>query len=542
MTTFDELGLVPALLGALKKLGFETPMPVQEQVIPVMLENTHDIIALAQTGTGKTAAFGLPLIQNSNLSKKIPQALIMCPTRELCMQVTSDLKSFAVMIPGFSVVAVYGGASIDHQISALKEGAQIIVATPGRMNDIIRRKKVNLNEIRALVLDEADEMLNMGFQEEINAILEWLPRNRRSFMFSATMPSGVAAIAAGYMNNTVEISIGAKNAGADNVKHYSYLVRSHDRYSALKRIVDYYPDIYGIVFCRTREETRDVAEKLMKDGYNADALHGDLSQAQRDNVMKRFRQGLLQILVATDVAARGLDVDNLSHVINYNLPDDHDVYTHRSGRTGRAGKSGISISLVQTKDRGRITLIEKNLRKKIETRQIPAGREICEKQLFHLINTMENVTINETEIDDFLPVIYKKLEWMSKEDIIKRFVSTEFNRFLEYYRFAPDLNIQDTRQAAKKSQGKKPGVQKENDSEWITFRINIGLRDQFTPVKLIRLVSEYTRKSKIRMGKLSIRRSDSLFEVEKHHAELVMRSFKKCVLDGRSITVSENIF
>ncbi|MCX6258064.1 MAG: DEAD/DEAH box helicase [Bacteroidia bacterium] len=538
MITFEEMGLQPGLLRSLKELGFEEPMPVQEQVIPAILGSTRDIIALAQTGTGKTAAFGLPLIQNTDINEKIPQTLILCPTRELCMQVAGDLRNYARYTPGFSVVSVYGGTSIDQQINDLKTGAHIIVATPGRMNDIIRRKKVNLNAIRSLVLDEADEMLNMGFQEELNAILEWIPKKRRAFLFSATMPAGVAHIAANYLNNAQEISIGTKNAGADNVRHFSYMVKASDRYLALKRIVDYYPEIYGIIFCRTREETKDVAEKLMKDGYNADALHGDLSQPQRDNVMKRFRTRFLQILVATDVAARGLDVDDLSHVINYNLPDDPDIYTHRSGRTGRAGKSGISISLIQSRDKGQISIIEKNLRKKIEPRQIPGGREICEKQLFRLIDNMENVKVNESEIDDFLPVIYKKLHEMSREDIIKRFVSTEFNRFLDYYRFAPDLNISVFDHGKKRTGPGRDGNREGGKTNWIKIRINVGERDNVTTAKLLRLISDNTRKKKIRIGKVSIRRSDSFFDIEDNNLDLITRSFKSSRLDGRDVSVS----
>jgi len=541
MTTFKDLGLQPELLRALNEFGFIAPMPVQEKVIPAILGKDRDIIALAQTGTGKTAAFGLPLIQNTDTSRKTPQVLILCPTRELCIQVAGDIKSYAKYINNYSVVAVYGGANIDNQIAELKSGAHIIVATPGRMNDIIRRKKVNLHEINSLVLDEADEMLNMGFQDELNSILEWIPKNRRAFMFSATMPAGVATIAASYLHNALEISIGSKNAGADNVKHFYYLVKAHDRYLALKRIVDYYPDIYGIIFCRTREETKDVAEKLMKDGYNADALHGDLSQPQRDNVMKRFRQRFLQILVATDVAARGLDVDDLSHVINYNLPDDHDIYTHRSGRTGRAGKSGISVSLIQSRDKGRISIIEKSLQKKIESRLIPDGREICEKQLFFLVDNMKNVKVNETEIDDYLPVIYKKLLELSREDIIKRFVSAEFNRFLDYYRFAPDLNLKEEKQPTKKSDRGNDRNRQKSDSSWVTFRINVGTRDKITPVKLIHMVQQNTRKKKIRIGKVTIRRSDTLFEIENINQDLILQSFKKYSIDGRTITVSLDI-
>ena len=437
------MGIQQELLRALTDLGFEFPMPVQEKVIPILLGSKTDIVALAQTGTGKTAAFGLPLIQQTDLSSRTPEALILCPTRELCLQITGDLNDFSKYIDNLKVLPVYGGSSIEVQIKSLKKGVQIVVATPGRLLDLMRRRAITLKMVRTVILDEADEMLNMGFLDSINDILAEVPSGRNMLMFSATMPNELAAVARKYMNRPVEITIGNRNSGAENIRHIYYTVHAKDKYIALKRIVDYYPSIYGIVFCRTRKDTQEIADKLIKDGYNAEALHGDLSQAQRDSVMQKFRIRHVQLLVATDVAARGIDVADLTHVINYSLPDDIQAYTHRSGRTGRAGKAGISIAIINLKEKFLIREIEKIMKKPFVAGKVPGGKEICEKQLFNLIQKMEMVELDHTEIDPFLPVIYRKLEWLDREEVIKRFVALEFNRFLDYYRNAKDINATD---------------------------------------------------------------------------------------------------
>lgn len=439
--TFAELGLSDKIIKAVTELGFTEATPVQEQTIPLLLSKKTDLVALAQTGTGKTAAFGLPLLSEMDFSEHKTLALVLAPTRELCMQISTDLKKYAKYIPGLKVTEVYGGASIETQIRIIKQGApHIIAATPGRLIDLMKRKVVSLKDIQVVVLDEADEMLNMGFKESIDTILEKTPTEKNVWLFSATMPKEVARIASSYMNTPAEVSVGKKNEGAANIEHIYYHMQSRDRYPVLKRVMDYNPDIYGIIFCRTRIETQEVADQLIKDGYNADSLHGDLSQAQRDFVMKRFRSRALQMLVATDVAARGIDVKDITHVINYNLPEDVENYTHRSGRTARAGKTGVSIAFVTSKDGYKIRDIERIINKSFKKRSIPNGVEVCERQLFHLAEKIHNAKVNEEEIANYLPKIYEQLKDLSKEDLIKRFVSEEFNRFLEYYQQAPDLN------------------------------------------------------------------------------------------------------
>lgn len=439
--TFKELYIDKRILKAIVEMGFETPMPVQEEVIPLLLKGTRDLVALAHTGTGKTAAFGIPIIQKVDHLSSKTQALILAPTRELCLQITDDLNHLAKHIVGLNIVPIYGGASILTQIRQISSGAQIIVATPGRMLDMLNRRKVDVSAISWLVLDEADEMLNMGFKEDLNAILSGTPDHKRVLLFSATMAKEIEGIAQSYMHKPVAITIGSKNTGAENVYHHYYVVHAKDRYIALKRIADYYPDIYSIIFCRTKIETQEIADSLIKDGYNADALHGDLSQPQRDSVMNRFRSRNLQMLVATDVAARGIDVTDLTHIINYNLPDDPEYYTHRSGRTGRAGKSGISIVIANLKEIFKIRQIEKKIKKKFDLVKIPTGTEVCEKQLYHLVDKVKNTEIQHLEIGAFLPAVYEKLKEIGKEEIIQRFVSAEFNRFLSYYRDAPDINV-----------------------------------------------------------------------------------------------------
>lgn len=443
MTSFNEFELDPKILKAIAELGFETPTPIQAKAIPQMLSSTRDVIAFAQTGTGKTAAFGLPIIHKIEISNKKVQTIILCPTRELCMQITRDLSDFSKYIKGLSVVPVYGGASMETQIKALSRSAQVVVGTPGRVKDLIRRKKLHLNSIRQVILDEADEMLAMGFKEEMDFILSETPVSKQTMLFSATMSKEVMKITNTLMVDPIKLAAAPMNTKADNVHHVVYKVQAKDRYQVLKRITDMNPDIYGIVFCRTRRETKETASKLMGDGYNADALHGDLSQAQRDEVLNKFRKRQLQILVATDVAARGLDVKDLTHVVNYNMPDDEEVYVHRSGRTGRAGKKGISIAILHSREQRVLRNISKKFRIDFKSEPIPTGKDICKRQLGSLIDKIEKIKVDEKQIAPFLPEIYEKLESLSREDLIKHFVSAEFNRFLTYYKHAKDLNSPD---------------------------------------------------------------------------------------------------
>ena len=541
MMTFNAIGLSPNLLKVIEELGFKKPTPIQEKVIPIFFETENDIVGLAQTGTGKTAAFGFPIIEQIDISNKSVQALILAPTRELCIQISRDLKNYSKYVEGLRVVPVYGGASIDPQIRALKKGAHIITATPGRMLDLINRKAANIANIRTVVLDEADEMLNMGFRDELDSILEKTPDIKRTLLFSATMPREVARIAKNYMNKPVEITVGKQNAGAENIRHIYYQVHAHNRYLALKRIADINPEIYGIVFCRTRMETKDVADKLIKDGYNADAIHGDLSQAQREHVMKRFRERSLQMLVATDVAARGIDVNDISHIINYNLPEELDIYTHRSGRTGRAGKSGVSIAIVNYREKNKIPLIEKIICKKFEKLPVPSGAEICKKQLFKLIGKMENVEVDEAQIAPFMDTVNKKLEWLSKEQIIKRFVSLEFNRFLEYYKNAPDLNekAEDKRDKRDKKDGgdRSDRFRRRGKGDYARFFINIGKKDGVVPKVIIGMINDNTKDRDINIGTIDLKDSFSFFEVEKKHASKVLSSFNNTKFKGRRVKV-----
>jgi ATP-dependent RNA helicase DeaD len=555
MSTFQEMGLSPEILRAIEELNFITPTPVQLQTIPVLLKSQIDLIALAQTGTGKTAAFGLPILQQIQVDIHSVQSLILCPTRELCMQITKDLESFSKYTNNINVVAVYGGAAIRNQIDALHRGAQIVVATPGRALDLINRKALKINAIQWLVLDEADEMLNMGFQEDLDAILSTTPQEKQTLLFSATMPKEIVSITRKYMTSPTEISVGKRNTGAENVTHEFYMVHAKDRYEALKRIADLNPKVYSIVFCRTRMETKDVADKLMQDGYNADALHGDLSQAQRDNVMDRFRRGSLQILVATDVAARGLDVSDLTHVINYNLPDELEVYIHRSGRTGRAGKNGISVSIVHTRESNKIKALEKMTGKKFEQKMVPGGKEICEKQLFNLVDIVEKVEVNP-QIDQFLPVIYKKLEYLDREELIKHFVSVEFNRFLEYYKNARDLNVIDSRndrpdrrEKKGRDRSEKPSwperadrperrpVNRQNNVDFARFFINVGQKNGLQPAKLIGLIKDITGKKDVEVGKIEIMKKFSFFEIDNTYSKTLLKGSKDAEFDNIQVVV-----
>lgn len=529
MNTFEESGLKPEIIKAIGELGFEKPTPIQEKTIPHILNSDTDIVALAQTGTGKTAAFGLPIIHHIDEKVRGVQALILCPTRELCMQITNDLDYFSKYIRELFVVPVYGGASIDKQVSALGRGGQIVVGTPGRVLDLIKRKKLKVEHIRYLVMDEADEMLNMGFKDDLDAILSNTPEGRQTLLFSATMPAEIAALARKYMQNAGEISVGKKNTGAENVQHHYYVVQASNRYLALKRIMDYYPEIYGIVFCRTRQETKDVAEKLMQDSYNADALHGDLSQAQRDYVMNRFRKKNLHMLVATDVAARGLDVNDLSHIINYNLPDELESYIHRSGRTGRAGKHGISITIIHGRETSKISQLEKKVGKTFEHKQVPNGKDVCEKQLFHLIDKVEWVEIDESTIEPYLDIIYKKLAWLPREELIKRFVSVEFNRFLSYYKNTPDLNVQ--------AQKTKERQKKSSNLNFTRFHINLGSKNRLSPIDLISLINKHTGNQSIEIGKIEIMKKFSFFELDKAYEQSVLEAFRDVYRDGIKVNI-----
>lgn len=544
MKTFEELGVSPEIRKAIEEMGYESPMPVQEEVIPYLLGNGNDVVALAQTGTGKTAAFGLPLIQKIDVKQRVPQALILCPTRELCLQIAGDLTDYSKYITDLKILPVYGGSSIESQIRSLKQGVHIIVATPGRLIDLMERKVAHLETIKDVVMDEADEMLNMGFTDSINAILEKVPQDRNTLMFSATMSPDIARIAKTYLHDAKEITIGTKNEGSKNVNHIAYIVHAKDKYAALKRVVDFYPQIYGIIFCRTRKETQEIADKLIQDGYNADSLHGELSQAQRDLVMQKFRQRHLQLLVATDVAARGLDVNDLTHVINYGLPDDTESYTHRSGRTGRAGKTGISIAIVNLREKGRMREIERIINKKFAIGSLPSGKEICEQQLIKVIDDIEKVKVNEEEIESFLPGIYRKLEWLSKEDLVKRVVSMEFNRFLEYYRNAPEIE-------EPKAGGDKRGDSKDRKSRgsdrqktarkaeegYERLFLNMGKTDGFYANQIIELINRNLKKERIQIGRIDLMQNFSFFEVAEEQAPMVIKALNKASVNGRKVSV-----
>ncbi len=545
MKSFQELGICPQILSAIEEMGFEAPMPVQEEVIPYLLNEDRDVVALAQTGTGKTAAFGLPIIQKINLTSVRPQALILCPTRELCLQIAGDLADFSKYIDDLKVLPVYGGSSIDSQIRALKKGVHIVVATPGRLLDLMNRGTVHLDHVKYVALDEADEMLNMGFTESLNAILAEVPKERQTLLFSATMPSEIAKISKNYMNNPKEITVGSKNEGSKNVKHIYYTVHAKDKYQALKRIADFYPNIYGIVFCRTRKETQEIADMLIQDGYNADSLHGELSQAQRDYVMQKFRVKNIQLLVATDVAARGLDVDNLTHVINYGLPDDIETYTHRSGRTGRAGKSGTSIAIIHVKEKHKLREIERIIQKKFQQDNLPSGYQICEKQLMNLVDKLEKVEVDEAEIQGYLPAVFKKLDWLSKEDLMKRVVSLEFNRLINYYRNAGEIVVPDERsERGDRRRGEKSDRfdrghstgDRQAEAGFTRLFISVGKNDGLYPNQLIDLINSNVG-GRVQVGKIDLMKAFSFFEVESTEAKNVIKGLTKADWYGRKINV-----
>ena len=527
MKSFETLGLSPGLVESVELLGFETPTPIQEKAIPVLLKGNQDFVGMAQTGTGKTAAFGLPLLELMDDKSKSTQALVLAPTRELVMQITSDLETFTEKFKTFNIVAVYGGASISEQIRKVKRGAQIIVATPGRLIDMIERKVINLGTVQYVVLDEADEMLNMGFKEDIDKILSFTPKEKNTWLFSATMPREVRAIMKNYMSNPFELTVGEQLVGNVNIEHRYVLVQEREKYMALKRILDFTPDIFGLIFCRTRIDTQRVAEMLIKDGYSADSLHGDLTQQQRDRVMIKFRQRSLQILVATDVAARGIDVEDITHVIHLNMPDEMEFYTHRSGRTARAGKKGISIALVSRQELGRVKQIERNTKAPMKRMLVPTGAEVCQKQLLGLMHKVREVKVNEAEMEEFLPAVYEELNDLSKQELIKRFASIEFNRFLDYYRNAPDLNADQ----------KRSEVSSERYRGGTRFFINLGKMDGLDKSKMLELIDEHSGLEKKDIGTIDLKGAYSFFEVEKNLADKVVKGFASVVYQGRQVRV-----
>jgi ATP-dependent RNA helicase DeaD len=536
MNPFSTLGIRHDIVNAITELGFENPTPIQEQAIPVLLSGSNDFVGLAQTGTGKTAAFGLPLLELLDFSQNYPQALILCPTRELCLQITNDLKNYAKNLPDVHVVAVYGGAAISDQLRQIKRGVQIVVATPGRMLDIINRKAVDFTKVKYVVLDEADEMLNMGFQEDIDQILFTTPEDKKTWLFSATMPGEVRRIAKKYMTDPFELTMGTKNTGNVNIEHEYYVVKARDKYAAFKRIVDFNPEIFGIVFCRTKIETQEIAEALMKDGYNADSLHGDLSQQQRDRVMKRYRDRSLQLLIATDVAARGIDVNDVTHVINYSLPDEIENYTHRSGRTARAGKSGISIAIINSKESGKIRQIERVIGKQFTKAEIPSGFDVCEKQLFGLVHKVHNVAVSEDQIEQYLPRIMEEFKDLDKAEIIKRFASLEFNRFLDYYKNAPDLNAsaEDSGRGERGDKFGRTGFK----SDFTRLFINLGSVDDFSRGDMLGFICNQAKISGKTIGKIDLKGVYTFFEVENEFADKVQQEFSKNIeFQGRPVRV-----
>lgn len=543
MKSFEELGVREDLRKAIEEMGFENPMPIQELVIPHLLNNDNDVVALAQTGTGKTAAFGLPVLQRIDINLNKPQALIIAPTRELCLQISGDLADFAKYVHGLKVLPVYGGSSIESQIAALRKGVQIIVATPGRLIDLINRHVVKLDDVHTVILDEADEMLNMGFLDSIDEILASVPDNRKMLMFSATMPDEIAKIAKKYMHDPEEYVVGSRNEGAENVKHIYYLVAARDKYNALKRIVDYIPNIYGIIFCRTRRDTQEISDKLIQDGYNADALHGDLSQAQRDAVMKKFRERNLQLLVATDVAARGLDVDDLTHIINFGLPDDIATYTHRSGRTGRAGKTGVSIAIIHSKEKSRLREIERRIGKEFERKEVPTPPQIIEKQLYNLADRLEKVEVDEAVIAEYLPGISKKLEWLDQTDLLKRVLSLEFNRLLAYYKDAPNLDLPEEKKSRRQkgsSDRDRSYTNEEKDRRvgekgYERVYINLGKADGFFAPNLIDMINRNVKGQRIDVGRIDLLPNYSLFDVREGQAQKVAKTLKHLEFYGKRV-------
>ena len=547
MKTFEELGVCEEIRHAIEELGFVQPMPVQEEVIPYLLGNQNDVIALAQTGTGKTAAFGIPVLQRIDTSRKETQALILSPTRELCLQITDDLRDFSKYMDGIHIEAVYGGASIEQQIRSLRKGVQIIVATPGRLIDLMKRGVANLDDVYNVVLDEADEMLNMGFSESIDAILEGVPTERNTLLFSATMSREIERIAKGYLHDYKEIVVGSRNEGAEHVNHIYYMVNAKDKYLALKRLVDYYPRIFAIIFCRTKLETQEVADKLIRDGYNAESLHGDLSQQQRDLTMQKFRQHTVQLLVATDVAARGLDVDDLTHVINYGLPDDIENYTHRSGRTGRAGKKGTSLSIVHSREKHKIRNIEKEIGKAFEEGKIPSAEEICKKQLYKVMDQIVKADVDEEQIAPFMQDIDRYFEYVDKEDLIKKIVSMEFGKFLAYYADAPEISEvrskkeegRSKREEGRGRRGEKKGNEpRKAEAGYRRLFINLGKKDGFYPGELMQFLNKNVR-GHVEVGHIDLLTTQSYFDVPEEEASRVMKYINGQRYKGREVRCND---
>jgi ATP-dependent RNA helicase DeaD len=537
-TEFVEFGLHENIVKAIREINFITPTPIQKQVIPFLLNSQQDLVALAQTGTGKTAAFGLPILQQlSSQSNKSIQCIILSPTRELCVQISKDLLNYSKYLQQINIVSVYGGASVENQIKEIRRGADIVVGTPGRVLDLVKRKILKLQDIKWLVLDEADEMLNMGFKEDLDQILETTSKQRQTLLFSATMPDEILRIANLYMKQPHEISVGKKNAGVENIEHFYYVVAAKDRYLALKRIVDINPDIYGIVFCRTRKETQEVAQKLIEDGYDADALHGDLSQAQRDHVMQKFRNAHLQLLVATDVAARGLDVNNLSHIINYNLPDENEVYIHRSGRTGRAGKNGECISIVHSKELHKIREIEKQLKLPIKQKPVPSGNEVCKVQLLSIIDKIKKTKTIDNQIEDFLGLIFDRLDGLDREELIKRFVSVEFNRFLTYYKNAPDLNVKLREENKPDRFNKETKKRNSKGIEFTKFFLTLGEKDGLSKKKLMELINANDNLAGVEIGKIEILPGYTFFEIDSNYTDAVIKAFHNKRYSGKRLKI-----
>ena len=542
--TFQELGLSEELLKAIDEAGYVHPMPVQEAVIPFLLQQDRDVVALAQTGTGKTAAYGLPVLQRIAFDESASlqsgeerevKAVVLAPTRELCLQIADDLEGFSKYIPDLRLLAVYGGANIEPQIRALKHGVDIIVATPGRLIDLMNRGAARLDSVRYVVLDEADEMLSMGFQEDMDTILEGVPEEHRTLLFSATMSKEIERIAKNYLDNAEEIQVGSRNEGAENVNHIYYMVHAKDKYLALKRVVDYYPKIYAIIFCRTRMETQEVADNLIRDGYSADALHGDLSQQQRDLTMQKFRQHRTQLLVATDVAARGLDVTDLTHVINFGMPDDTENYTHRSGRTGRAGKKGTSICIVHVRERSKIKLVEKTIQKEFVKGELPSGKDICAKQLYRVIDDIEHEEVDEEEIADFLPEVNRRWEWLDKEDLIKRVLSREFGRFLQYYANAPEIE-EAPDHANDGARGKRKKGDRSAEAGYARLFVTVGKMDGVYAREMIRLIDANVGE-KIEVGRIDLMKNFSFVEVLEQDAQRVIKALKGARVKGREVRV-----
>ncbi|MDB4656095.1 DEAD/DEAH box helicase [Flavobacteriales bacterium] len=564
MPTFKELGLKPEIIQALDELGFENPTPIQEKAIPQVLDSKKDLIALAQTGTGKTAAFSLPVLQQLDENSRNIQSIVICPTRELCLQIATDMQKFAKFM-NLKTVAVYGGTSIDGQIRDIKRGAQVIIGTPGRTVDLINRRVLKLQDVNFVVLDEADEMLTMGFKDDLDTILAETPKEKQTLLFSATLPSGIKNITKNYMNDPAEVSVAGGNEGAKNVEHHFYLVNARDKYECLKRLADVNPNVYGIVFCRTRRETQEIADKLMQDGYNADSLHGDLSQSQRDGIMARFRKRKIQLLVATDVAARGIDVDDITHVINYNLPDEEEVYIHRSGRTGRAGKRGISIAIIHSRERGKLKSVERKLKKSFEQRPVPSGQEICETQLYTIVERLGQLNVNEKQIEPYLPAIMEQLGHLTKEDLIKHLVSFEFNKFLDYYKNARDLNNlnskgdrpergrdRDRDRGRDRERGRsrdrdfdddRPKRRSSSDrfldsGKFTRFHINLGTKDNMNPANLMGLINESLSKRDVEIGKIEMMNTFGFFELDSEYSDKLSGSLKGSEYGGKKVELT----